>query len=167
MSRTIFEGYFLRGSLIGRIRRSLRLTQGRFAAALSVSEASVANWERGRNKPSPASLKRMAELAPALAPEIGEVLKSYEWHERPIAERDLHELPGDISGEVQRLAKKHGLDTSVILLQALRTGLAALSRDSSPAWKTLVKRQADIARRVEDREHPAESSRKHRRSKVA
>jgi transcriptional regulator with XRE-family HTH domain len=157
----------LLASLVGRLRRSLRLTQGRFAAALSVSEASVANWERARNKPSPANLKGMAKLAPAFGEEIDRELRSYEWHERPVAERDLHELPGDISEKVERLAKKQGLDTSVILIQALRTGLAALSRDSSPDLKALVKRQVDIARRVEDREHPADSSRKRPRSKIA
>ena len=70
-------------SLVIRIRRSMRLTQARFAASLSVSEASVANWERARNKPAPDSLKKMAQLAPAFREEIGSALRFYEHHRRP------------------------------------------------------------------------------------
>jgi transcriptional regulator with XRE-family HTH domain len=150
------------------------LTQKEFAELVGSSEGSVSNWETTSHRPLKSTLLLMAGLAtPDLARRFREAAASYSAHpgkrrrEDPVREFSSDELPADIAEKVQRLAKKRGLDTSVILLQALRTGLAALSRDSSPAWKTLVKRQADIARRVEDREHPAESSRKHRRSKVA
>jgi len=116
----------------------------------------------------------MMQLAPAFAEEIDAELRKYEWHPRAapaaapaVASDELHELPPDIGEKIERLAKKHGLDTSVIILESLRVGLAALSRESSPDWKTLVKRQADIARRVYDREQPAEPGRKRPRSKIA
>ncbi|MBZ5702137.1 MAG: helix-turn-helix transcriptional regulator [Acidobacteriia bacterium] len=146
------------------------MTQEEFAHSLQVAGSSIGNWESGRKRPAPKYLRKMAGLAPAFAREIDVELRNYEWHRKAApasAPDELHELPPDIGKEIQRLAGKHELDTSVIILQALRTGLAALSRDSSPDWKTLVKRQADIARKVHDREHPAEPGRKHPRSKIA
>lgn len=157
--------------LTRRVRRAMGLTQEQFAQKLGATGGSVQNWESGRKRPAPTFLRKMAGLAPDVALDIQVELEAYEWHRMRARSETLSELelPTDIAETVQRLVKKHELDTSVILLEALRTGLAALSRDSSADLKALVKRQADISRRVENREHPSvpESSRKRRRSKVA
>jgi transcriptional regulator with XRE-family HTH domain len=154
--------------LFRKARKKMGLKQRRLADRLDVDPSSIRNYESGRRVPEPDIIWNFSNIAPVEF--VEQLRRAVPESFRKAIERtgsELHELPPDINEALERLAKKHGLDTSVILLQALRTGLAALSRDASPDWKTLVKRQANIARRVEDREHPADSSRKHRRSKVA
>jgi transcriptional regulator with XRE-family HTH domain len=153
-----------------RVRKSLGLTHDQFAAALEVASSSIGNWESGRKRPAPKNLKKMARLAPEFAHEIDMELKAFEWHQGSIVAEEpswFAQLPVDVQEQAVYIAVKHKLDTSVILVEALRTGLTALSRGSSTDLKTLVKRQADIAKRVTDREHPADSSRKRPRSKIA
>jgi len=112
----------------------------------------------------------MGDLAPAFAEEIQKAIENFEWHPGASREKsnDFH-LPPDIEHEIKRQAHKHGLDTSDILLDILRLGLAALSSGHS-FNQAMAKIQSAIARRAQEKyelEHPTRSDRKRPRSKIA
>ena len=52
----------MEGTEIRAIRKVLGLTQEQLARELGVSWASVTNWERGRNKPSPLAAYRLEQI---------------------------------------------------------------------------------------------------------
>ena len=171
--KNYFRGVPLR-ELVKQFRTEKDLTQAKLAALVGVSEASVNNWERGKNRPTPAALAKMTGLASAaLAEKLRAALKDYKWHRGPTGasnarELRLDELPSDISNLIERLLERdERLDTYAIIVRALRTGLAKLFQRRSSEWKALLKDLEHVTRGVEDREYPADSARKHSRSKIA
>lgn len=80
VKRNFEELYLSLDVLTRRVRNSLGLKQEAFAARLGAATSSVRNWEKGRKRPSPEYLKKMAELAPSFAEQVESAIAGYEWH---------------------------------------------------------------------------------------
>jgi len=138
-------------ALVRRVRAGLRLKQGDFARTLDVSEASVQNWENGRNRPSPNLLRKMAQMVPALAVEIQREIEGYEWHPKRLPARstgkqDLGQVDPQQWEEVLLLceAKKEGAPEELVE-RLINLGLRAL--DPRGALRAAARRERQRARK--------------------
>lgn len=141
--------------LISAIRQSLRLSKAGFADRLGVSVSALGNWERGRNRPHPDHLRKMAELAPRFAAQIDRELEEYEWHRG-----DVHpsRSTGRRYGPETRAGLIQGID---IILEWGPTEYIAALRDfiEERAARSKELRDSAPARRAPQGE-PARSRRK-------
>jgi len=103
-------------SLCLRVRRSLGESQDAFARTMSVSKATIQNWESGRGRPAPMRLKKMAEIAPGLAPELRAEMQKFEWHPRAPRREPVNSF-GYISIKVR--GRRFGEDTVIAAHEAL------------------------------------------------
>ena len=155
--------------LVKQFRDEKGLTQAKLARLLGVSEASVNNWERGKNRPTPSTLGLMAgQSSSALAAKLRTALDDYEWHtggRGDLWQSAVRGFPAEFVARIDSLARNYGLDKEIILFEALKLGLAALS-PRRLYLKALALRQAEAKRKAVEGTH-GEREAKRIRPKIA
>ncbi|MGH9021467.1 MAG: helix-turn-helix domain-containing protein [Acidimicrobiales bacterium] len=162
-------------ALARKVRKRLGATQEGFAHELGTAGSTVGNWESGRKRPSPKHLRRMAELCPEFSDEIRGEIESYEWHRGKSGESGsdplVDGLPAEFRAPLEKLARKKGLDISLIVRQALAAGITSLSSTQSlkgSDLRALAERQAKMAKEVYERTiGQTKAKRQHRHHEVA
>ena len=128
--------------LVKELRDQRGLTQAGLANLLGVSEASVNNWERGKNRPAPSVLEKMSGLAAdELARRIRTAAASYKWHPRKSAMGNGGPPQGIDAKqweEIRLLAEARGVEAKDILFRCIRFGINQL-RDDGRARKAARK----------------------------
>lgn len=129
--------------LTRKIRKKLGLTQEQFARELQATGSSVGNWEAGRKRPAPRFLRAMTQLVPEFAEEIRRELEKFTWHPQRVASVATLAVPADLLTVAEVIGKREGLDTDDILVQALRAGLAAMSRAAAAGLDLQMSNEAN------------------------
>jgi len=156
----LFCGVSLK-SLVLQFRKEKRLTQAKLGALLGMSEASVNNWERGKNRPTPAALAKMADLAePKLAEKLRDALAAYQWHpgsHAHTAEEFDSALDSGKREEIRRMASKAKIPVAEMYAFLIESGLKQYQKQ--PVTSAVVSSYKEIE---EDIAH-GHGQRKHRK----
>lgn len=103
--------------IVREARARTGMSQEAFARALDVSRLSVQNWESGRNRPTPAMLRKIRDRVPGLSKEIGAAISQFKWHPGPRFRREEASPSGMISFRVGN--RRYSEDTIVSAHEAL------------------------------------------------
>lgn len=149
----VFLGKVYIPEIVRALRKSLELSLVQLAAKLGASESSARNWERGRKRPTPSTLKKMRELAaPDLAARFTEAIKDYQWRPsdappgREPAASAKGPLDEDQWEQIKLLAKAKKDTPEHVLMRCVRFGLNTLDPEGELRRQALEE-AADYSRR--------------------